>query len=189
MRSHVNLMSDEAQFRVALRISARYWTIAWALLVMALIPMAGVRWQQRRDVRQRHEALEARYQPIQRTSSENRQLRTAAEKLVREQRIPLELSRDRAIATLLAVTSRAVEKTGGELYVRQITLANHVPGGQTGAGRGRMIIDAAGTLTYDVSALVDALDQAPLVDVKVISTEVVTDQDVEQKHYNIECSY
>ena len=188
MRNCVNLMSDGARLRAALRVRIRHWAAVWALLVAATAPFAAVRWLQRHDIEQERAALEARYEPFGRLSVENRRLRTDAQKLIQEEKIPLELSRQRSVAALLGLASKAAAATGGELFVRQVTFTQDPLAGAD-KSKGKMIIEAAGTLAYDVTAFVEALTEAPFSAVRVLSTEVESQDGIEQKNYSVECAF
>jgi hypothetical protein len=188
MRNCVNLMSDGARMRATLRLRIRHWAAVWGLLVVAAAPFIAARWFDRHGVEQEHAALEARYEPFGRLSVENRQLRAAAQKLVKDEKISLELSRQRPVAALLGLTSKAAAATGGELFVRKITFTQD-PLADVEKSRGKMIIEAAGTLTYDVAAFVEALTQPPFSAVRVLSTEVESQDGVEQKNYTVECEF
>lgn len=188
MRNCVNLMSDGARLRAALRLRIRHWAIVWAIIVVAAAPFAAMRWLERRGIEQQRAALEARYEPFGRLSIESRRLKTEAQKLVEEEKIPLELSRKRSVAALLGVASQAAATTGGELYVRQVTFTQEPLSGAAKA-KGKLIVEAAGTLTYDVTGFVDALTQAPFTTVRVLSTEVESQDGIEQKNYTVECVF
>jgi hypothetical protein len=188
MRKYANLMSEGAQFRAAARIQLRRWALALVAVIVVLIPLAVVRWQEVRRVRQQHEALEAGYDPIRRLTAMNNELRTAAATLVRDERLPLELSRNRPSGTLLAIVSDAAAASNGELYVEHLKLAQAPPSGAaTTPGQDRLIIDVATTLTFDVANFVEALKVAPIVDVKVAADELVEENGVDRKNYSLEC--
>lgn len=188
MRNCVNLMSDGARLRAALHVRVRLWVAVWALLVAAAAPFAAVRWLERHGIDQERAALEARYEPFGRLSVENRRLRTDAQKLVQAEKIPLDLSRQRPVAALLGLTSKAAAATGGELYVRHVAFTQDPLGGGE-KSKGKMIIAAVGTLTYDVTTFVEALTQPPFSAVRVLSTEVESQDGIEQKNYTVECTF
>jgi hypothetical protein len=188
MRNYVNLMSDSARLRAAMGLRIRCWATAWAVIVIAVMPFAGMRWLQRRGIEQQRAALEARYEPFGRLSVENRRYRTEALKLVKQERIPLELSRKRSVAALLGLASKAAAATDGELYIQQLTFTQD-PLAAAEKPKGKLIIEASGTLAYDVAGFIEALNQAPFASVRVLSTEVETQDDVEQKNYSVECVF
>lgn len=189
MINHVNLMTDAAQFRAVARVRVRCWIAAWGVLVMLLLPLGASRWRTHRDVMQQHEALEAAYEPTRKLAQEIRTLRTEAKTMVEKQRIELELARVGSPAVLLGIASQAAKASQGEIYARQIDVTQYLPGGATAEGRGRMVIKAAGTLPYDVTHFVDALDQAPFAGVSVLATEAVNQDGIDQKDYTVECLY
>jgi hypothetical protein len=181
-------MSEGARFRTAARIHIRHWTLALVATIVVLTPLAAGRWQEARRVRQEHEALEASYDPIRRLTTMNNELRSAAATLVRDDRMPLELSRRRPVGTLLGVVSAAAAASNGELYVERLHLAQ-APPGQPGApaAQDRLIVDVASTLTFDIANFVEALKVAPIADVKVASDELVEENGVDRKNYSLEC--
>jgi hypothetical protein len=188
MRKYVNLMSDGAQFRAAAHIQLRRWGLALVAAIIVLIPLGVARWQEARRVQQQHEALEASYDPIRRLTAMNNELRTAAATLVRDERLPLELSRKRPSGTLLAIVSEAAAASNGELYVEHLKFAQALPASAaTAAGQDCLIIDVATTLTFDVANFVEALKVAPIVDVKVAADELVEENGVDRKNYSLEC--
>jgi hypothetical protein len=188
MRKYVNLMSEGAQFRTAARVQLRRWVTALVATTVVLTPIAIGRWQEARRVRQDHEALEASYDPIRRLTSMNNELRTTAATLVRDDRLPLELSRKRPVGTLLGIVSAAAAASNGELYVEHLQLAQSPPS-QPGAppAQDRLIIDVASTLTFDIANFVEALKVAPIAEVKVASDELVEENGIDRKNYSLEC--
>jgi hypothetical protein len=190
MRNYVNLLSDDARLRWSARSSALRWSLALAALVAALAPITQSQWRQTRDVRRRHEALEARYAPIRLLSDESRQYRKEAVRLVTADRIPLELSRERPLATLLGLASQAAAGSSGELYVEQLTLTQSAVDDDADApAERRLVLKATGTLAYDVANVIATLEHEPIKSVKVLSTETLADEDVPRKTYTIECLY
>lgn len=188
MRKYVNLMSESAQFRTAARVQLRRWVMALAATFVVLTPLAVGRWQEARRVRQEHEALEASYDPIRRLTSMNNELRNTAATLVRDDRLPLELSRKRPVGTLMGIVSAAAAASSGELYVEHLKLAQSPPS-QPGAppAQDRLIIDVASTLTFDIANFVEALKVAPIAEVKVASDELVEENGIDRKNYSLEC--
>lgn len=190
MKRHVNFMSEAAQFRAAVRRHLRRWAGALCACVLLLIPGGAVRWVEHAQVRHEHEALEACYEPVRRLNAINGQLRTAAMNLVRDERLALQLSRERPMAALLGRVTRAVEDSSGQLFVQRLTVSQSAPGLKTGsAGRGRLVIEAAATLTYDVSQFVESLKAPPLNDVKITSDLVVAENGIDRKNYVLECEF
>lgn len=191
MKTYVNLLSDDARFRSAAALNARWWALALAVLAMVLIPVTVQRWQETQDIRRNHEALEARYAPVRQLSDEIRKYRSEAATLVSVDRIPLELAQERPLATLLGLASQAAANSGGELFVEQLTVTQ--PGvddeGEAAAADRRLVIRASGTLAYDVAQVVKSLEQAPIKSVKVLGTETVSENDVDRKSYTIECLF
>lgn len=188
MRRYVNLMSEGARFRVAARVQLRRWALALVGAVAVLAPVAAWRWQEARRVRQEHEALEASYEPIRRLNTTNMALRTDAAALIRDDRLPLELSRKRPVATLLGIVGAAVATSKGELFVEHMRLVQS-PLGAASPSKGRLIIEVASTLTFDVANFVDALKVAPIVEVKVASDQLVSQDGVDRKNYTLECLF
>ena len=191
MKTYVNLLSDDARSRSAAAVSARWWALALAVLAIVLIPMTVQRWQETRDIRRNHEALEARYAPVRQLSDEIRKYRREAATLVTVDRIPLELAQERPLATLLGLASQAAANSGGELFVEQLTVTQPGvdDGGDGAATDRRLVIRASGTLAYDVAQVVKSLEQAPIKSVKVLGTETVSEQGVDRKNYTIECLF
>jgi len=188
MKRYVNLMSERAQFRVTARRQLRRWMLALALLIGILVPLSGMRWREHCRVQREHEALEACYEPVKRLNALNVKLRNEATALVRDERIPLELSRSRPAAVLLGLASAAAAASQGELFIERLDIAQNTPRGESEpAVPGRMIIEVAATLTYDVAGFVKALHKAPIGEVKVTSDEVVTVDGIDRKNYIIEC--
>lgn len=189
MKRHVNLMSEGAKFRAAVRKQSRRWAVALALLVIVLVPLDGMRWREQTRVRHEHEALEASYEPVRRLSLVNRQLRTEAINLVRDERLSLELAQQRPLLTLLARISAAASAGNGQIYVEQITVEQAVPGNAEKPVPNQVVVEAAATLTYDVSQFVESLKQPPITAVKVTSDVVTSENGVDRKNYTLECSY
>lgn len=190
MKRHVNFMSETAQFRAATRRHSRQWAYALIAGALLLIPVGAVRWVEQTRVRHQHEAMEASYEPVRRLNAINGQLRNAAENLVRDERLVLELSRDRPMAALLGRVTRATEDSNGQLFVQRLTVSQSAPGLKMGnAGHGRVVIEAAATLTYDVSQFVESLKAPPLADVKVTSDLVIAENGVDRKNYVLECAF
>ena len=188
MRNHVNLMSEGARFRTAARVRLRRWGLALAVSVTVLTPIASWRWQDARRIRQEHEALEASYEPIRRLNTANTELRTTAATLVRDERLPLALSRKRPVASLLGVISSAAATSNGELYVEHLNIAQSPPGPEGApAAQDRLIVEVATTLTYDISDFTQALRIAPITEVKVASDDLVSENGVDRKNYTLEC--
>ena len=190
MKNYVNLLSDDARLRWSARSSAFRWSLALAALLAILAPVTLSQWRETREVRRRHEALEARYAPIRQLSDESRQYRTEAVRLVTVDRSPLELSRERPLATLLSLASQAAAGSSGELYIEQLTLTQPAVGDDADAPvERRLVLKATGTLAYDVANVVATLEHEPIKSVKVLSTETLAEDDVPRKTYTIECLY
>ncbi len=188
MRRHVNLMSDVARFRVAARISLRRWAVALVAAATMLAPVSIWHWQECRRIRHEHEALEASYAPIRRLNEMNMELRTAAISLVRDERLTLELSRRRPVATLLGLVSAATAATNGALYVESVALAQTPPGSPaTTSAHDVLTIEAACPPQFDISTFVDALKQPPFREVVITSDDLTTNNGVDGKRYTIEC--
>jgi hypothetical protein len=188
MRRYVNLMSDAARFRTTARLVVRRWALALVATATLLTPLAGIHWQESRQVRQLHEAREASYEPIRRLNMMNMDLRTKAAALVRDERLPLELSRKRPVATVLGVVSAAAASSEGALFIEHLQVVQSPPAGPNVApAPDRLVIEAACTLKYDVTNFVDALKVPPISDARITSDEVVTENGVDRKNFTVEC--
>ena len=187
MKRYANLMSDGARFRTAARISLRRWSLALVTGATLLTPIAGWHWQEWRRICHEHEALEASYEPIRRLNTLNQQLRTTAANLVRDERLPLELSSNRPVATVLGIVGNAARQSGGALYIEHIQLDLAPPGSEVAPAPDRLVIEAACTLKYDVANFVSALKTAPVAEVKIVTDELATKNGVDHKNYSVEC--
>jgi hypothetical protein len=155
---------------------------------MALLaPLMVWQWQDGRRIRQEHEALEATYEPFRRLAVTNTELRTTAASLVRDESLPLELSRNRPLATLLGIVGAAVESTKGALFIEHLDVTHAPPGDETTAIQDRLMIDAVSTPQFDISMFTDALKRTPIIDVKVVSENLIAENGVDAKNYTIEC--
>jgi hypothetical protein len=190
MRRHVNLMSESARFRAGARVSLRRWALVLATIMTMLTPISIWRWQECQRIRHEHEALEASYAPIRRLNDINTELRTAASSLVRDERITLELSRRRPVATLLGIVSAATAATNGALFIERINLTQTPPGAAAGMpGSNVLKIEAACPPQFDISIFVDALKQRPFSEVKITSDDLASSNGVDRKTYTIECRF
>ncbi|HEX6963248.1 MAG TPA: hypothetical protein VF175_15380 [Lacipirellula sp.] len=187
MKRHVNLMTETARFRVGATMLTRRWALALAATIVLLAPLTIWRWQECRRIRQEHDALEATYEPFRRLELMNAELRTTATTLVRDERLPLELSRNRPTATLMGVVAAAVKATDGALYVEHLDVAQTPPGGDAAATPDRLLIDAVSTPQFDISTFTDALKRRPICKVKITSEDLITENGVDAKNYAIEC--
>jgi hypothetical protein len=187
MKRHLNLMTEGARFRVAARVSTRRWALALAAAVTMLAPLTIWHWQECRRIRQEHEAVEATYEPFRRLALMNAKLRTTATSLVRDERLVLELSRNRPAATLLGIVSAAASGTEGALFVEHLDLTQTPPGAGAAAGQDRLMIEAVCTPQFDISSFTDALKRAPFVEVKITSEDLIEENGVDAKQYTIEC--
>jgi hypothetical protein len=188
MKNGVNLMSEAARLRAALRLRVKHWAGVWALLVTVAAPFLLVRWMERQGTEQERAAREASYEPFSRLTAESRQLKSDAQAFVKTEDIPLKLSRKRSVAALLNLTSKAAATSNGELFVQQVTFVQE-PLASSDSSKGKLVIKAVGTLTYDVAAFVEAMTQPPFSTVRVLSTEVESQEGVEQKSYMLECIF
>jgi hypothetical protein len=190
MKNYVNLLSEDALVRSSARTNAVRWSLALVALITVLAPITLSQWRETRDVRRRHEALEARYAPIRQLSDESRRYRKEAAQIVANDRILLLLARERPLTTLLGLASQAAANSSGELYVEQLTLTQPNVGDEAEAPpERRLVLKATGTLAYDVANVIEALEHDPIKSVKVLSTETLADGDVPRKVYTIECQY
>ena len=191
MRNHVNLMSDNAVFSAAAKLRVRRWAVVVGVLIAALIPIGAVRWQRCSDVRVVHEALEARYEPMRQLTLVNRTLSAEAAELVQLERVPLHLSRKPTATSLIGLASRAAATSAGEMFIEQIILAPMEPadGAASSVSGGRMVLEVAGTLTYNIAQFVDTLDALAFNSVSVTKSEVVSQDGVDRRKYTIECLY
>jgi hypothetical protein len=180
-------MTDGARFRTAARLLIRRWGLAVGTAATLVTPVAGWHWQECRTVRHEHEALEASYEPIRRLNAMNMQLRTAAAKLVSDERLSLELASQRPVATVLGIVGSAAKQSDGALYIEHIQLDIGAPGGDGIRAPDRLVIEAACTLKYDVANFVAALKTAPISEVKIVSDDMVTKNGVDHKNYTVEC--
>jgi hypothetical protein len=182
-------MSESSRFRVAVCVLLRRWALGVAAVVAAAAPLAGMRYREYSRVCQEHEALEAAYAPVKWLADMNLQLRKEAAALVRDDRLPLELSRHRPAAALLGVASAAAADSGGELFIEHLSITQSVPSDEDGRPvEDRMVIEATAKLTYDIADFVEALKQAPVRAVKVAADDVVSLNGFDCKNYVIECS-
>jgi hypothetical protein len=190
MAFHVNLMSEKAQFHSAARRLAVRWALVLATVVTVLVPIGAFEWQRRRGAVIEQEALEAQYEPIRQLTVKIRQLRTEAEALVRNERILLELARDRSPSTLLALVGQATAAAHGELFVKRLTLTQiPVRDKDKSADAERLTVEASGSVAYDVQRFVKNLEQQPLTEVKVLTTERVTESGAARKSHGIEGAF
>ncbi|RIK86936.1 MAG: hypothetical protein DCC67_02415 [Planctomycetota bacterium] len=188
MKRYVNLMTESAQFGVAAREQLQRWALVAALLIAAAAPVVFFRVREHTRVRQQHEALEATYEPVRRLNERNRQLRREAIGLVRDERLSLELSRQRPIVSLLARVGAAASETRGEVFVERISVDQRVPGAaHPASAQDRMTVEAAATLTYDISEFAKALEAPPITAVKVTSEVITAEGGVDRKSYTLEC--
>jgi len=190
MAFHVNLMSEKAQFHTTARRLAVRWALALAAVVLTLLPIGAYQWRQRRVTVIEQEALEAQYEPIRQLTAQIRKLRAEAESLVRDERTALELARDRSPSTLLALIGKATAAADGELFIKRLTLTQTpVRDKENPADAERLALEANSSVAYDVQRFVKNLQQAPLTEVKVLSTETATDGGDARKNHGIEASY
>jgi hypothetical protein len=190
MAFHINLMTEKAQFRTAARRLAAGWALALAVVVITLLPVGAYQWQQRRITMAEQEALESQYEPIRQLTLQIRKLRAEAESLVRNQRTALELARDRAPSTLLALVGKAAAGSDGELYVKHVTLTQTpVRDKDHPDDAERLALEASSSVAYDVQRFVKNLQQSPLGEVKVLSTEMTSEDGKSRKQYGIEAAY
>ena len=190
MKRYADLMSADARSRAAARANIRRWSAALALAAVAVIPTTMMRWRQTRDVRRSHEALEARFEPVRRMSEESRLFRNEAAELVNRDRVPLELSRRPSLAPLLTIVSEATAITGGEIFVEKLTVLEPVVGDSEAiASERKLVIEAAGSLAYDLAPFVTAMQKSPIKTVKVLANQVAPEDGVERKQYTLECLY
>jgi hypothetical protein len=190
MASCLNLMSDAAVSRSAADRIMRGWLVVVGLFLLVITPLSTWTWLCRRDVVQEHEALEARYEPIRRLAATNRELSQNAAKLVRTERVPLELSRRRPVAALLNTIGEAIASTGGEAFIVHFSLSRD-PAAKTDAvdPGGLLIIEVVTTEGYDIAELARALHQPPFKSVKVLSSEAAIEANVKNNKHSIECVY
>ena len=134
MKRYSNLMTESARMRVSAAYYLRCWGMGILAGVAAATPVAVWQWQRARTLRQEHEALEASYEPFRRLEQMNGELRTAATKLVQDERLPLELSRRRPTATLLGIVGTAVAATEGALFVEHMEVSQTPPGATASGG-------------------------------------------------------
>lgn len=190
MAFHVNLMSEKAQFHTAARRVAMRWALALAAVVIVLVPIGAFEWQRRRGAVVEQEALEAQYEPIRQLTAKIRTLRAEAEALVRDERILLELARDRSPSTLLALVGQATAAADGELFVKRLTLTQiPVRDKDNPADAERLALEASGSVAYDVQRFVKNLQEQPLTEVRVLTTETVTESGAARKSHGIEGAF
>lgn len=190
MASCLNLMSDAAVNRSAADRILRGWLVVVGLCLLVILPLTTWTWLCRREVVQEHEALEARYEPIRRLNATNRELSQKAVNLVRTERVPLELSRRRPMATLLNVIGEAIASTAGEAFIAHFSLSRD-PAAKTDAvdPGGLLVIEVVTTEGYDIAELARALQQPPLKSVKVLSSEAAIEANMKSNRHSIECRY
>jgi hypothetical protein len=190
MAFHVNLMSEKAQFHTAARRLAVRWALTLAAVLLMLLPVGAYEWQRRRTTIVEQEALEEQYEPIRKLTAQIRQLRADAESLVRNERTALELARDRSPSTLLFLVGKATASTAGELYVKRLTLTQTpVRDKEASADAERLAVEASSSVAFDVQRFVKSLQQAPLTEVKVLSTQSTSENGKARKSHGIEASY
>jgi hypothetical protein len=190
MLTHVNLMSEKAQFHAAARRVALRWALALGAVALVLTPIGGFAWQRRRTAMAEQEMLESQYEPIRQLTSDIRRLRTDAEQLVRNKRTALELSRERPPATLLALLGASTSATEGELFIQRLTLTQIPVRNVDGADDAeRLAIEVSSSVSYDIQRFVKALANEPLTEVKILSTESAASETGSRKVYGIEASY
>jgi hypothetical protein len=190
MATHVNLMSERAQFSAAARRVALGWALALAATVLGLLPLGAYAWQHRRSTVVEQETLEAQYEPIRQLSNDIRRLRAEAEALVFAERTTLELARDRPTATLLALVSAATADSQGELFLKRLTITQTPVRSVDGSNDDeRVALEASSSVSYDVQRFVKALQRQPLVEVKVLSTETAATDSGSRKIYGVEATY
>jgi hypothetical protein len=194
MKRYANLMTTSAVFRTAMRLHVRRWSLALGVLAVALAPIAAIRWEEARQARQEREAKEASYEPMRRLVQLNRDLRAEAGKLVKDERLELELSCRRHVSSLLTVVVAAAEESQGQLFVQHLQIHPNLPQGAAplnaaASAEQKMVIEAAATLTYDVARLVEGLRKDPIKSVKVTSDVVVSQDGKDHKKYTVECLF
>lgn len=188
MKKYVNLMTDVACYRNAARVTTRRWITAGAACLLIAAPTAFFKWEHCRQVSQEYDALEASYEPVRRLNGINMQLRTTAAALVRDNRLPLELSRRRPVTTLLGIASGAAAQSEGALFINHIEISQTPAGGDGAAQQAdRMTIEAACTLKYDIANFVAALTVAPVSAVKIVTDDLAVVDGIDRKTYTVEC--
>lgn len=189
MNHAVNLMTEQARNRTAAQRLIRSWALVLGAMIAAATPLGAWAWQRRSGVMQIQQALEAKYEPMRRLAAENRRLTVAAAQLVKNERITLELSRERPAATLLQVIGEAVAAADGNVFVERIS-AVHQPLAEAGAETaGRVVIDVTCVEGYDVARLAFALKRPPLRAVKVVSSESGSAGEHTVDRHSLECEF
>ncbi|MCC6492039.1 MAG: hypothetical protein IT424_03355 [Pirellulales bacterium] len=188
MNRYVQLMSESAQFRAAARKHLRRWGAAAALLVAATAPLGAWQWRHQSQMRQQCEALEASYEPVRRLNGVNRNLRTQAITLVRDERLILELARQRPVTSLLACVAAATSASQGQAFVERLNFEQPVPGSAEKSAP-RLTVEVAATLSYDISEFVESLRREPIDAVKVTSDVVTTRDGIDRKTYTLLCEF
>jgi len=188
--NYVNLMSERAQYCATARRAATAWAAVIVALLAALTPMGVYAWHERRLALAEQQTLEAQYEPIHQFGLEIRRLRTAASALVRVEHTSLELSRSQSPLTLLGIVGKAAAESAGELYVKRLTISSTPVRDRSAPAladqTGRMAIEASSSVIYDVQRFVKLLNQPPLQDVKLLSTESVAEPSGTRKRYGLE---
>ncbi len=190
--NYVNLMSEKAQFRAAATRFTVAWAIVLALVALALAPLGAYAWHERSTAVAEQEALEVQYEPIHQLTLDARRLRNEAVALVHNERTALQLAQDQPPSTLLGLVGQAAAQSDGELYLKRLTLTQTPVNNEQAAAAaegGRLALEASSSVAYDIQRFVKTLNQPPLAEVKLLSTETAADPSGTRKSYGIECDF
>lgn len=158
MKHHLNLMSQPARHREALRRVVRLWSQVTASVVLVLVPVGLATWWRCDDARRRQAVASAQYEPIRKMKNENDALKKQIESLLTQERVPLVLSRRQPVLSLVGLASRAVAEEGGTVYLEQLALeqSSQIENAANGT-RSTCVLEGIGRDVRGVSQLADRL--------------------------------
>jgi len=184
MKTSVNLMTDQARRDQLLRDARHFWGRVLLLTGGVLVLVGSVEWWQGRTTSARLRALEARYEPVQALQNDCARMEKQIQSMRSAQQLTLRLVDTRPTVTLLGALSAAAAATDGQVYVRQLELAQP-------RGDGEQRIAAVSGIGIDNAAIAtftDALRTSRLfTDVMLSSSDRNQVEEANARSFRIEC--
>lgn len=189
MKKSLNLMSEKSRKRAELRSCLRLWShvLVFTLAILSLIGVA--QWRLLLHGQSTLASAEAEYEPVRELKKENGRLHKQIKTIEAAERIPLELSRDEPLLSLLTLASQAISHQDGSVYLEKVEIE-----------RGPLVADADEhpELTFEiqgvsvdgtaVTSLTDTLRQmGPFASVELNLSDVLRANGQEQS-FSIQCA-